>query len=50
LYKRWLVVYKHDKSPVDGAIFVHKAAAEKYRAAQSNADKLVVAQFNLSEI
>jgi hypothetical protein len=50
LYKRWLVVYKHDGSPVDGAIFVHRSAAEKYCNAQANASKLEVKQFNLTEI
>jgi hypothetical protein len=50
LFKRWIVVYKHDGSPLEGALFVHKAAADKYRARQTNADKLEVRQFNLTEI
>ena len=50
MFKRWVIVYKHDKSPVDGGVFVHKAAAELFRAAQHNALKLEVKQFNLTEI
>ena len=50
MFKRWIVVYKHDGSPVDGGIFVHRQAAEKFLAKQSNASKLEVKQFNLSEI
>jgi hypothetical protein len=50
LFKRWVIVYKHDKSPVDGGVFIHKPAAEKFLAAQHNKLKLEVKQFNLSEI
>lgn len=50
MFKRWIVVYKHDGSPVDGGIFVHKAAAEKFLGKQANASKLSVKQLNLSEI
>lgn len=50
MFKRWFVVYKHDGSPVDGAVFIHRAAAEKFRAAQANATKLEVKQLNLTEI
>jgi len=50
LFKRWIVVYKHDGSPVDFALFVHKSKAELFRQIQSNADKLEVRQFNLTEI
>jgi len=50
LFKRWFVVYKHDGSPVDWAVFVHKAKAELFRQMQPNPDKLEVRQFNLSEI
>ena len=44
------MVYKHDGSPVDGGVFVHKAAAEKFLTKQANASKLEVKQFNLTEI
>jgi hypothetical protein len=27
-FKRWCVVFKHDKSPVDECLFTHKAKAE----------------------
>lgn len=50
MFKRWFVVYKHDNSPVDGGVFVHKAAAEKFLAKQTNSTKLTVKQYNLSEI
>ncbi len=44
------MVYKHDGSPVDFALFVHKSKAEMFRKMQTNADKLEVRQFNLTEI
>ena len=50
MFKRWVVVYKHDHSPVDGGLFIHKAAAELFKASQHNALKLMVVQFSLSEL
>jgi hypothetical protein len=43
-----MVVYKHDGSPVDGGMFIHKIAAELFRAAQHNALKLEIRQSNVS--
>jgi hypothetical protein len=44
------VVYKHDGAPVDGGVFVHKIAAELFRAKQHNALKLEIRKFNLTEL
>lgn len=29
VFTRWSVVYKHDKQPIDGCVYVHKAKASK---------------------
>jgi hypothetical protein len=50
LFKRWFVVYKHDNSPIDGAVFIHKDAALKFLSKQPNAVKLTIKQYNLTEI
>lgn len=29
IFTRWSVVYKHDKQPIDGCVYTHKAKAKK---------------------
>jgi len=50
LSKRWLVVYDHDGSPVDGCIFMHKKKAEDYKAAQKSPEKYRVEQAALMPV
>jgi len=28
MFRRWAVVHKHDSSPVDGLVFIHKLKAQ----------------------
>jgi hypothetical protein len=44
LSKRWLVVYDHDGSPVDGAIFMHKNKADDFRMEKKDPSKYRVEQ------
>ena len=39
-FKRWCIVFKHDKSPLDECLFTHKAKAEKKLSEMPNKDKL----------
>lgn len=29
IFTRWSVVYKHDKQPIDGCVYIHKGKAKK---------------------
>jgi hypothetical protein len=46
-FKRWCVVFKHDKSPVDECLFTHKAKAELKMNAMPNKLKLEVISMEL---
>jgi len=48
VYSRWAVVYDHDGAPVDGAIFVHRPAAERFRSEQSNPRKYRVQRVEIN--
>jgi hypothetical protein len=41
-FKRWCVVFKHDKSPVDECVFVHKIKAQQKMGNMPNKLKLEV--------
>ena len=47
-YKRWCIVFKHDKSPLDECLFTHKAKAEKKLSEMPNKAKLEVVIMLLS--
>ena len=40
IFTRWLVVFKHDKAPVDECLYVHKAKAQAKLDAMPNKNKL----------
>lgn len=42
--KRWAVVYRHDGSPVDGAVFMHRNKAEVFLLAQKRPDAYRIEQ------
>jgi hypothetical protein len=42
IYTRWVVAYKHDSSPVDECLYVHKSKAENKRLSLKNKDKLKI--------
>lgn len=44
LSKRWLVVYDHDGSPVDGCIFMHRKKAELFVFEQKHPEKFRIEQ------
>ncbi len=44
LCKRWVVVYDHDGSPVEGCCFMHANKAEAFVAEQKHPEKFRVAQ------
>lgn len=50
IFKRWVVRYKHDKSPVDGHLFVHKSAADDALTSIKNKDKLEVCQIAIMSV
>lgn len=37
--KRWAVLHKHDRSPIEGSIYIHKAKAMKRLSGLANPDK-----------
>ena len=41
-FVRWLVLFKHDNSPVDGGVFIHKHAAEQFLKSHKRPSKLIV--------
>ena len=50
MFKRWAIVFKHDASPVDGALFTHKFAAEKLIKQMKNPSKFRTAQMKMVEV
>ena len=50
IFKRWAVRYKHDKSPLDGCAFVHKAAATDAMNSMPNKGKLEVVQIAIMSV
>jgi hypothetical protein len=46
-FNRWCVVFKHDKSPLDECLFIHKAKAEKKMNEMDNKNKLEVISMEL---
>lgn len=42
--RRWAVLHKHDKSPIEGSVYVHKAKALKRLVGLANPDKHCVEQ------
>tara|TARA_R110002020_G_scaffold166393_1_gene354367 strand:+ start:1150 stop:1308 length:159 start_codon:yes stop_codon:yes gene_type:complete len=48
-FKRWVVVYLHDKSPVDGSIFVHKNKAWDFLKDMKNPHKYTVIKMELNQ-
>ena len=47
IFKRWTVVYKHDQSPVEECLYVHKAHAIKKHNSLKNKDKCEIKQIAL---
>ena len=39
IFSRWTVVYKHDQSPIEECLYVHKAHAIKKHDLMNNKDK-----------
>lgn len=48
-FKRWCIVFKHDKSPLDECLFIHKAKAETKLNELPNKAKLEVVIMQLSQ-
>lgn len=46
-FKRWCVVFKHDKSPLDECLFIHKSKAELKMNEMPNKTKLEVISMEL---
>lgn len=44
LCTRWAVVYAHDKMPVDGCLYVHRAKANKRRLDCARPEKFEVVE------
>ena len=47
IFKRWTVVYKHDQSPVEECLYVHKAHAIKKHEPMKNKDKCEIKKIAL---
>jgi hypothetical protein len=47
IFSRWTVVYKHDQSPIEECLYVHKAHAIKKHEQMSNKDKCEVKKISL---
>jgi len=50
LFKRWAILYLHDGSPLDGAVFVQKPTAEKMLRGLVNKHKLYISEVYLAEL
>jgi hypothetical protein len=44
LCTRWSVLYKHDKTPIEGCLYIHKAKAEKRMLGMKNPENFEVGQ------
>jgi len=47
MFTRWLIVFKHDKAPVDECLYVHKAKALSKLDTLSNKNKLEIKEMSL---
>jgi len=47
MFARWAVIHRHDGSPVDGLVFIHKPKAEQMRKQLNRPDKYRVVPVNL---
>lgn len=48
-FRRWAVVNEHDRSPVDGQIFVHKHLADKFACRKPNTYRVVRVEIKEAE-
>ena len=47
IFNRWTVVYKHDQSPVEECLYIHKAHALKKHQSMKNLDKCEIKKISL---
>jgi hypothetical protein len=47
IFTRWLIVFKHDKAPVDECLYVHKNNAQSKLDAMTNKNKLEIKEMSL---
>lgn len=47
IFTRWLIVFQHDKAPVDECLYVHKAKAQAKLNAMPNKNKLEIKEMSL---
>ena len=47
IFTRWLVVFQHDKAPVDECLYVHKAKAQAKLESMLNKNKLEIKEMSL---
>lgn len=47
IFTRWLIVFKHDKAPLDECLYVHKDKAQNKLDAMTNKNKLEIKEMSL---
>jgi hypothetical protein len=47
IFTRWAIVFKHDKSPLDECLYIHKAKAESKLHLINNKNKFEIQQVAL---
>jgi hypothetical protein len=50
VFTRWVIIYSHDRSPVDNGTFTHKPAALKALDGLPNKNKLAVTRMAMQEV
>jgi len=48
-FARWAVLHAHDRSPVDGSTFIHKAAAMQAKSNMPKPEKYIIARVSITE-